>query len=259
MQYITNDGRNRHECCRQGRDGDQGCLLVGVLGRDAGRLARDGVGTAYSGVADFCDPATYDNANPQTTGLFTDLRRGGGIKLDDANCVLNITGSTGSAGDMWITLLDSPGNPTPPPTFSCVFMEAPIFIHRFDNRKAIGFVSNVQPGVDPGTGTGLFWGVYDNGNTDALTLSTFQDGKLTSTVTTLPLGSMIKEDILYLLVGAGLQRWDQFVETAAAVTDEAASYGELKIPDGTLLPSGISASGRSALPGRPRAPSSTPA
>ena len=31
--------------------------------------------------------------------------------------MLNITGVTGSAGDMWITLLGTPGNPTPPPTF----------------------------------------------------------------------------------------------------------------------------------------------
>ena len=29
-------------------------------------------------------------------------------------------------------------------------------------------MSNFQPGVNPGSGTGLFLGLYDNGNTDAL-------------------------------------------------------------------------------------------
>ena len=151
------------------------CSLVFSVGMLAG-LPGTASAQPATGTADFCDPATYDNTNPQPAGpaCSPTFAVDGGINLDAANCVLNITGSTGSAGDMWITLLGTPGNPTPP-TFSCVFMSAPVVIHRFDNRKAIGFVTNVQPGVDPGTGTGLFLGLYDNGNTDALTLSTFDE------------------------------------------------------------------------------------
>jgi hypothetical protein len=204
----------------------------------------------FTGTADFCDDATNDNAPSQSFGLFTDLRRGGGINLDDGICVLKITGSTGSAGDMWITLLDSPGDPTPPPTFECVLMAAPVFIHRFDNRKAIGFVSNVQPGVTPGSGTGLFVGLYDNGNTDALTLSTFQDGKLTSTVGTLPLGSKIKEDVSYFLLAQVCNDGTNFFESGALVTDEVSFEEILFIPNGTPLPPGIASSGQIGIAGQ---------
>ena len=121
------------------------CSLVFSIGMLAG-LPGTASAQPATGTAHFCDAATYDNASPQTagSGLFTDLRRGRGINLDAPDCVLNITGSVGSAGDMWITLLGTPGNPTPP-TFDCVFMSAPVVIHKFNNRKAIGFVSNVQP------------------------------------------------------------------------------------------------------------------
>ena len=80
-----------------------------------------------SGVADFCDATSYDNAAQQAKGLFTDLRRGPGINADYAGCVLNVTGSVGSAGDMWITLLNEPGSPTPR-TFSCVHIDASVTI-----------------------------------------------------------------------------------------------------------------------------------
>lgn len=224
------------------------CSLVFSIAILAG-LPATASAQPVTGAADFCDTGTYDNSPSQTTGLFTDLRRGRGINLDANNCVLNITGSTGSAGDMWITLLGTPGNPTPP-TFDCVFMQAPVFIHRFDNRKAIGFVSNVQPGVDPGTGTGLFIGLYDNGNTDALTISTFQDGKLTSTVGTLPLGSQIKEDTWYFMSARVCNDGTDFFETDAFVTDFATFEQILLIPDGTPLPSGVSSSGQIGIAGQ---------
>ena len=225
------------------------CSLVFSIAMLAG-LPGTASAQPATGTADFCDAATYDNNSPQTTGLFTDLRRGRGINLDDGNCVLNVTGSIGSAGDMWITLLGTPGNPTPP-TFDCVFMSAPVVIHKFNNRKAIGFVSNVQPGVNPGSGTGLFVGLYDNGNTDTVTLSTFQDGQLTSTVATLPLGPQIKEDGLYGLVAAVCNDGTE-LEASVTVFDVSTLdlVGVLETPVGTLLPAGISSSGQIGIAGQ---------
>jgi hypothetical protein len=156
------------------------------------------------GPTDFCGPASYDNAlvpppasNPgQTTGWFTDLRRGNGINADYPNCQLELTGSVGSAGDMWITMLDSPdGAGGPAPTFDCPVVNAQVLIKKFDNRKGVGFVTH----YNPGNGTGLFLGLYDNGNSDALTLSTFNGntGQLTGTVATKALGSKVLENTWY--------------------------------------------------------------
>ena len=153
---------------------------------------------------------------------------------------------------MWITLLGTPGNPTPP-TFDCVFMSAPVVIHKFNNRKAIGFVSNVQPGVNPGSGTGLFVGLYDNGNTDTVTLSTFQDGQLTSTVATLPLGPQIKEDGLYGLVAAVCNDGTE-LEASVTVFDVGAHSTLLecwKHRSARFCGGHFIVGGESALPGRP--------
>jgi hypothetical protein len=160
-------------------------LLLGVPGTAAAG------GGAYSGVADFC--TDYDNTEPtQLSGQFTDVRRGAGISAD-GNCVLNLSGSVGSAGDMWITLLGAPGGS--PPTLKCWALEAEVLIKRFDNRKGVGFVTNYAGGM------GLFFGLYDNGNSDGLTLSTFDTatGKLLSTVKTVFLGSKVKENAWYPL------------------------------------------------------------
>ena len=226
--------------------------VVSALVFSAGMLAGwSGAASAQAGLADFCGAATYDNNSPQTSGLFTDLRRGGGINLDADHCVLNITGSTGSAGDMWITLVDPPDDATPPPTFDCVLMNATVVIHKFNNRKAIGFVTNFQPGVDPGSGTGLFLGLYDNGNTDAVTLSAFDaaTGQLTSTVATLPLGSKIKEDAVYSLVATVCTDGTE-LEVQAVVVDSTWTWLEIQTPEGTLLPAGIAASGQIGLAGQ---------
>ena len=137
----------------------------------------------------------YDNGEPQLTGGYlTDVRRGAEINMA-ADCKLSITGSTGSAGDLWITVL---GDPTgTPPQRQCWSMEALVLIKKFDNKKAVGFVTN----YDTGTKTGLFFGLYDAGNTDSLTLSTFDGntGKLTGTLASKALGSKIKENVWYEL------------------------------------------------------------
>ena len=86
-----------------------------------------------------CDSAGYDNAPSQRNGAFTDSRRGPQINAgddpDSDKCVLNLTGSVGSAGDLWITLVDPPGDNAPAPTFNCPVVDADVLIKSFDNRK----------------------------------------------------------------------------------------------------------------------------
>ena len=190
-----------------------------------------------SGLADFCTATTYDNATPQTKGLFTDLRRGPGINADYGNCVLNVTGSVGAAGDMWITLLNTPGNPTPT-TFSCVLIDASVTIQKFDNRKAVGFVTN----YDAATQSGLFLGLYDSGNSDGLTLSTFDgaSGKLTSTVKTLSLGSKIQENVAYVLKLEICYDGTNLAAAAAVKNNTVLEVLSFKGP----LPAGIAPSGQ---------------
>ena len=186
---------------------------VGMLGLLAGTARANPVGNPT-----FCDPATtvnplntgYDNTDPQPHGLngrgaWADLRHGSQIfavyDANPANCLLELIGSVGSAGDMWITLLDPPYYLQTEPILGCpTNINAEVRIKKYDNRKAVGFVTN----YDAASGKGLFLGLYDNGNTDALTLSTFEangttTGQLTSTVVTLSLGSKIKENVWYTL------------------------------------------------------------
>jgi hypothetical protein len=220
-------------------------ISIGMLAFLPGTTAAQGL----SGFTDFCDADSYDNAATQATGLFTDLRRGKGINADYSSvrevlpgiesCPLNITGSVGAAGDMWITLLGGPGNE--PPVFQCVFVQALVTIHRFDNRKAVGYVMN----YDAETGMGLFWGLYDNGNTDALTLSTFDGntGRLKDTVGSLPLKSKIKEGVPYALI-AQVCTHDQATPPNLGiafgfVTDFDTVFEELVL-DHPPLPAGIS-------------------
>jgi hypothetical protein len=210
-------------------------MLAGLPGTAAAQ--------ATSGSINFCD-GNYDNATPQTSGLFTDIRHGNGINADTKNCVLNITGSAGSAGDMWITLLDAPGGTTPPPTFSCVEIEASVKIHQFANRKAVGFVTN----YDPGTGKGLFLGLTDNGNSDAMTLSTFDatTGKLTGTVANASLGSKIRENEWYILVLEICTDADSVSGFGGLRTDSVTHV----LPFDEDLPDGISPSGLIGIAGQ---------
>jgi hypothetical protein len=163
----------------------------------AGLLGSPGTVQAASSVfTDFCTADDYDNANPQTTGLFTDLRRGPQINADYTNCILNFSGSVGS-GRLWITLIGTPAST--PPSFSSGVFKANVVIRQFNNGKAIGFVGL----YDPTTKKGLFLGLFDAGNSDSLTLSIFDGaggiGTLTKTLASISQGSKIKENVLYEL------------------------------------------------------------
>jgi hypothetical protein len=202
------------------------------------------VPSGVSGSADFCDATSYDNATAQTKGLFTDLRRGSGINADYGNCLLNLTGSTGAAGDMWITMLNAPDDP-PPPTFGCVSIDATVTIHRFDNRKAVGFVTN----YDSATRKGLFLGLYDSGNSDGLTLSTFNGatGQLLVTVKTLALGSKILENVGYFLE-LDICNDGTTLTATSTVKNGTATVGVLSYTG--PIPAGISSSGQIGIAGQ---------
>ena len=197
-----------------------------------------------SGVASFCDVTSYDNATVQTKGLFTDLRRGSGINADYGNCLLNLTGSVGAAGDMWITMLNAPDD-QPPPTFSCVSIDATVTIRKFDNRKAVGFVAN----YDPVTRKGLFLGLYDAGNSDGLTLSTFNGatGQLLTTVKTLFLGAKILENTGYFLE-LDICNDGTTLTATGTVKNGTATVGVLSFTG--PMPVGISPSGQIGIAGQ---------
>jgi hypothetical protein len=240
--------------------------IVGPLVLSAGMLlgapATAGANNV-SGITDFCGGA-YDNASPQTSGLFTDLRRGPQINADTESCVLNLSGSTGSAGDLWITLLAPPSAPalaSPPPLFACVELAADVRIKRYDNRKAVGFVTH----YDAATQKGLFLGLYDNGNSDAMTLSSFDGatGKLTATLANVFLGSKVKENTWYTLQLGICSEGAQLVAHAsmeeASVDTTYAAIGAPCAPGQTCLdvpfypltawPAGISPFGQIGIAG----------
>lgn len=159
-------------------------------------------GTAWAGVVtanhagpfDFCDTEYGDN--------FTDVRRGAQINAGPdlggtGHCAVNFTGSTGSAGDTWITRYDPAVGSDEFTGWNGLCMKADVLISRFDNAKGAGLVALLQ--TDPGD-KGLFLLLIDNGNTDRLTLNTIDpnNGKIVQ-LATVALGSGIVEDAWYRL------------------------------------------------------------
>ena len=150
---------------------------------------------------------------------------------------------------MWITLVAPHWEAAP--TFQCVYIEIAVVIHRFDNRKAVGLVSNYDP--DPAVHTGLFVGLYDNGNTDALTISAFDGatGKLmVPPVATYPLGSKIKENVPYdmsvfICNGGG----ELFAEGHVTDLTTFTPVFHFETPEGTPMPPNVSEFGQIGIAG----------
>jgi hypothetical protein len=114
------------------------------------------------------------------TGIDIGLDLGG-----TGHAALNFTGSTGSAGDTWITVYD-PAPPPPSVTFGSVGLSADVLIHTFNNKKGAGLLAlyNEAPSKK-----GLALMLYDAGGTDTLVLATVdQAGKLV-TLKTVRLGA----------------------------------------------------------------------
>jgi len=129
---------------------------------------------------------------------FRDVRRANGIDIGldlggTGHAALNFTGSTGSAGDTWITVYD-PAPPPPSVTFGSVGLSADVLIHTFNNKKGAGLLAlyNEAPSKK-----GLALTLHDAGGTDTLVLSTVdQTGKLV-TLKTVRLGAAITENAWY--------------------------------------------------------------
>jgi hypothetical protein len=201
-------------------------------------------GILPSGSLSFCSAIDYDNANPQIGGQFTDIRRGAEINDDYANCSLNFTGFANNASDMWITLLREPCCGIA--NFGSVEIEANIVIHTFNNRKGIGLVAL----YNDSTKRGLFLGVFDNGNTDGLTLMTFDSstGQATA-VKNVPLGSKILENTEYnvelqvVVTGGTALHVHGSVHPAASETEDCTGDDNCLEFDGLLSDLGLSYKG----------------
>jgi hypothetical protein len=217
-------------------------LSVAMLIISAGVLEAGGI--SPSGSVDFCNQFSYDN-NPgtQVFGNFTDIRRNADINLDYPNCRLDFTGFANNASDMWITLLRQPCCGIQP--FGSVEVEGNIVIHTFNNRKGIGWVALYSNS----TKRGLFLGVFDNGNTDGLTLMTFDSSTgLATPVKNVPLGSKILENAEYnlelqVVVSGDALHVHGSVHPAASETEDCTGDDNCLEFDGSLLALALPSSG----------------
>jgi hypothetical protein len=134
---------------------------------------------------------------------FRDVRRPADINVGPdvcgtGNSAINLTGSTGSAGDTWITVYDTtPADDAVQNTFGSVSLSADVIIRPFNNRKGAGLLALFNEGTGK---KGLALLIYDAGNTDTLVLGTVSKANGTFTVLTkVALASRIQECAWYRL------------------------------------------------------------
>jgi hypothetical protein len=134
---------------------------------------------------------------------FRDVRRPADINVGPdvcgtGNSAINLTGSTGSAGDTWITVYDTtPADDTVQNTFGNVSLSADVIIRPFNNRKGAGLLALFNEGTAK---KGLALLIYDAGNTDTLVLGTVSKANGTFTVLTkVALANRIQECAWYRL------------------------------------------------------------
>jgi hypothetical protein len=142
---------------------------------------------------------------------FREVQRGGGITpgMDlglASHTALNITGSAGSGGGTWLTVVDqAPGDSDEDNVYGSEFLCADILIQRFDNTKGAGVVALLNEEVGK---KGLALILYNAGNTDRLVLATVegdpaQAGKLAivkgpgDKPMSVSLGGLIQENAWY--------------------------------------------------------------
>jgi hypothetical protein len=112
---------------------------------------------------------------------------------------MNFTGSSGAAGDTWITVYDqTPGDGTATEnTYGSIILNADVLIHAFNNKKGAGVTALFNEGLNQ---KGLALVVYDGGNTDSLALGTISQANGTFTqLAAVPLGANIGENVWYRL------------------------------------------------------------
>jgi hypothetical protein len=191
---------------------------------------------------------------------FRDVRRAPDINpgfdlCGTGNLAMNFTGSTGSAGDTWITVYDAtPADDTVKNIYGSVSLSADVQIRRFNNRKGAGLLALFNEGASD---KGLALIIYDNGNTDGLTLGTVSksSGQVTA-LTNVFLDSGIAECAWYRLtmdvvVSGGNVTVTGKVFQHTVASDPNSSLGAQV--GGTLsfsgaLPAGVSATGEVGIP-----------
>lgn len=166
--------------------------LAGLISFALGGAAWAG---GFSGVYDFSGTQYIDD--------FTDIRRGtqinAGLDLGGTeHSALNFTGSTGSAGDTWLTKFTPGGSPSVFDASCFMTARASVLIHPFSNKKGAGVVALLNQGLGD---KGLALIVSDAGNTDTLQLATIDPatGKL-KTLASVPLKNAIKENAWYFVL-----------------------------------------------------------
>ena len=188
------------------------------------------------------------------SGPFRDVRRDADINFGPDlggthHESVNFTGSTGSAGDTWITVYDtSPWDPVSQDIFGSVSLTADVLIHPFNNGKGAGLLALYNEAVGK---KGLALIVSDAGNTDRLILSTVNQAGQLVTLQTVALGSGIKEDVWYRLtmdvvVSGGNVTVTGKVFTHSSTTDPDSSLGAQTGPTlvfSGLLPTGVDPTG----------------
>ena len=190
---------------------------------------------------------------------FRDVRRPADINLGTDVCgtgnpAINLTGSTGSAGDTWITVYDTtPADDAVQNTFGSVSLSADVIIRPFNNRKGAGLLALFNEG--PGK-KGLALVIYDAGNTDTLVLGTVSKANGTFTVLTkVALANRIQECAWYRLT------MDVAVDGGVTVTGNVFKHVTPTSPNsavdglvGTLsftgpLPAGVDSTGEVGIVG----------
>jgi len=142
-------------------------------------------------------PLFFDFSGNDYTDNFRDILRGGDINagFDLATLTrpsLNFTGSAGSAGSTWLTVLNGE-------TFVdlCqICVSAEVLSHPFNNNKGAGVVALFNEGTGQ---KGLALLLMNAGNTDVLQLVTVDPAGKLSLLKSVALGSGIHEDVWYHL------------------------------------------------------------
>jgi hypothetical protein len=134
---------------------------------------------------------------------FRDVRRPGDISVGSdlggtGHTAINFTGSTGSAGDAWITVYDTvPATLAEDSVYGTVSLTADVLIQAYNNKKGAGLLALFNEG--PGQ-KGLALVVSNSGLSDSLVLGTVDPATgAFATLGTVSLTSNILENVWYRL------------------------------------------------------------
>ena len=109
---------------------------------------------------------------------------------------MNFTGTATSAGDVWITVYDATlATPDEDPIYGSVGLAADVLIQSHSNRKGAGLLALFNEGAGQ---KGLALVLYDNGNSDSLTLAVADPATGAFTpLASVALGANVAENVWY--------------------------------------------------------------